>query len=358
MTFLKILLLLLTALAIAWFLMRSPIKSYPESPQFRNGQFHNAAAQPEESPGKRLQILWHFLFNKPANTQPAKPIPVQMLTQSDLDAAPDRSLFKLGHSTVLLKLRGSYWLTDPVFSERAFALQWMGPKRFHAPAIALADLPPLRGVILSHDHYDHLDKHAIRALIDRSELFLAPLGVGDRLRGWGVPADKIRQFDWWQSIEVGGLTLTATPGQHFSGRSLSDSRRTLWTSWVIEDENLRIFFSGDSGYFDGFAEIGQRFGPFDLTLMETGAYDAQWPFVHMQPEQSVQAHIDLRGKVMLPIHNSTFDLAMHSWYDPLERVLTISQEKGVQLSTPVFGERIDIERPVPGSAWWRELSAP
>ena len=221
---------------------------------------------------------------------------------------------------MLLRLRGGWWLTDPVFSERASPVQFPGPKRFHAPPISLAELPPLRGVILSHDHYDHLDHRAIKALASKTEVFLSPLGVGDRLAAWGVSADRIRQFDWWQDVEIDGLRLTATPAQHFSGRSLADSNRTLWSSWVIEDDELRVFFSGDSGYFDGFAEIGRRFGPFDLTLMETGAYDPQWPYVHMQPTETVQAHQDLRGRWLLPIHNGTFDLAMHAWDDPFQQV--------------------------------------
>ena len=205
--------------------------------------------------------MWDFFFNKPANTTPPAPVPVHPLTREALRLAPDRSLYRLGHSTVLLRLRGGWWLTDPVFSERASPVQFLGPKRFHAPPISLAELPPLRGVILSHDHYDHLDRRAIKALASKTEVFLSPLGVGDRLAAWGVSADRIRQFDWWQDVEIDGLRLTATPAQHFSGRSLADSNRTLWSSWVIEDDELRVFFSGDSGYFDGFAEIGRRFGP-------------------------------------------------------------------------------------------------
>ena len=156
-----------------------------------------------------------------------------------------------------------------------------------------------------------------------------------------MSADRIRQFDWWQDVEIDGLRLTATPAQHFSGRSLADSNRTLWSSWVIEDDELRVFFSGDSGYFDGFAEIGRRFGPFDLTLMETGAYDPQWPYVHMQPTETVQAHQDLRGRWLLPIHNGTFDLAMHAWDDPFQQV-ALAAPRGIQVTTPMMGERIDI----------------
>lgn len=256
---------------------------------------------------------------------------------------------------MLLKLRGGFWLTDPVFCERASPVQWAGPKRFHEPPIALENLPPIRGVILSHDHYDHLDRHAIKHLAKAAEVFLAPHGVGDRLLRWGVPTEKVHQFGWWQGIELDGLNLTATPAQHFSGRGWNDRNRTLWASWVISDAEVRVFFSGDSGYFAGFKQIGERFGPFDVTLMETGAYDAQWPLVHMHPEETIQAHIDLQGRVLVPIHNGTFDLAMHAWDEPFERVAVLSRQRGIQLSTPLIGERLDLNAPHQGLAWWREL---
>ncbi len=239
--------------------------------------------------------------------------------------------------------------------QTASPLPFAGPKRFHAPPVALADLPPIRGVILSHDHYDHLDRAAIKALVPLVELFLAPLGVGDRLLAWGVPPGKVRQLDWWQGIEAGGLRLTATPAQHFSGRGLHDGNRTLWCSWVIESAELKLFFSGDSGYFDGFAEIGRRYGPFDLTMLETGAYNEHWPYVHMHPQQTLQAHRDLGGRWLLPIHNGTFDLAMHAWYEPFERILELATEHGVRVSTPMMGERIDLQAPHAGRRWWREV---
>jgi L-ascorbate metabolism protein UlaG (beta-lactamase superfamily) len=265
---------------------------------------------------------------------------------------------------MLLKLRGGFWITDPVFAERASPVQWMGPKRFHAPPIALDELPPLRGVILSHDHYDHLDRDTVLQLANTAGVFLAPLGVGDRLVAWGVDPQKVRQFDWWEGATIDGVQFTATPAQHFSGRGMFDGNKTLWASWVIVDDALpgqgdalRVFFSGDTGYFDGFKEIGRRFGPFDVTLLETGAYDPQWPYVHMQPEQTVQAHEDLRGRWLVPVHNGTFDLAMHGWTEPFERVLALTGERGIALATPRMGERLDLSAPHPGMAWWQETEA-
>ncbi|MGW8389879.1 MBL fold metallo-hydrolase [Pseudoduganella sp. HUAS MS19] len=310
---------------------------------------------PRQQPGllKTLKIFWDFTFHKPAHTVPGHALPVQALTREQLLAAPDNTLFRLGHSTILLKLNGEFWLTDPVFSRRASPVQWAGPARFHAPPLSIAELPAIKGVILSHNHYDHLDYAAIRELEAKTELFLAPLGVGDTLLSWGVPAEKVRQLGWWESVSAGSLQLTATPAQHFSGRTLWDSNKTLWASWVIDSGGLKVFFSGDTGYFKGFKEIGERFGPFDLTLMETGAYDPQWPDIHMQPKETMQAHIDLRGKVMLPIHNGTFDLAMHRWDDPFEQITALAAARGQTLATPMIGAPLSIAAPQPTGAWWR-----
>lgn len=326
---------------------------YTTSAQSREGRFRNPLPRPAMGFLKTVRLFWDFTFHKPDGTVPASPTPVLALTREALESAPDRSLFRLGHSTLLLKLRGGFWITDPVFAERASPVQWAGPKRFHAPPIALDDLPPLRGVVLSHDHYDHLDRETVIRLAERAEVFLTPLGVGDRLVAWGVPASKVRQFDWWQGATIDGLQFTATPAQHFSGRGLFDGDRTLWASWVIVDADKRYFFSGDTGYFDGFAEIGRRFGPFDVTMMETGAYDARWAYVHMQPEETVRAHVDLRGATLLPIHNGTFDLAMHAWDDPFERVARLATERGIALSTPRMGERVDLGAPGPTREWWK-----
>ena len=326
------------------------------SPQHDGQRFRNVKPRPVEGFGKTLSIAWNVLFNKPRGTVPAGALPVDTLTRDDLHAAPDRSLYRLGHSTMLLKLRGQYWMTDPVFGERASPFRRVGPKRFHAPPIALEALPPLHGIILSHDHYDHLDRETVLALAETTNVFLVPLGVGDRLIEWGIDAAKVRQFDWWQGTEIDGLQFTATPAQHFSGRSLFDGNSTLWASWVIVDDDLRVFFSGDTGYFDGFKTIGERLGPFDVTLLETGAYDAHWPYVHMQPDETVQAHIDLRGEWLLPVHNGTFDLAMHHWHEPFERVTSLSAAHGIALSTPRMGERLDLAAPHRGERWWRSVA--
>lgn len=326
---------------------------YPESPQFRDGAFHNPVTPRMPRGSEALGLWWKFLAGKRTNTRPDVAPPLQPLDPAALADAPEHRLYRLGHSTVLVKLDGGWWLTDPVFSGRASPVQWAGPRRFQAPALALEQLPPLRGVILSHDHYDHLDRATVRALADRAELFVTPLGVGERLLRWGVSPDKVRQLDWWQSLQVGGVQLTATPAQHFSGRGLFDRNRTLWASWAIHAPGLNLFFSGDSGYFPGFAEIGERLGPFDLTLLECGAYDELWSGVHMLPEQTVQAHLDLRGRWLLPVHNATFDLAFHAWDEPMERVIAAAQARGVALSIPRLGEAVDAHAPPGVERWWQ-----
>ena len=362
----RILLVLTVVIAMAYSILSCttlPANSaHEQSPQFARGKFRNAA--PRQAPGfaKTLGILWRFMTDKPADAVPARPLQVLPLTQAELAAAPDMSLWRLGHSTLLLKLNGQFWLTDPVFSERASPFSFMGPKRFHAPPISIDDLPPITGVVLSHDHYDHLDYAAIQQLAPKVAHFVTPLGVGDRLIAWGVPVAKVQQFDWWQGTTIAGVKLVATPAQHFSGRGLSDGNRTLWASWVIQAGDIqaggaRIFFSGDTGYFDGFKAIGERYGPFDLTLVETGAYDPQWPDVHMQPEESLQAHLDLRGRHLMPIHNGTFDLALHAWTDPFDRITALAGQAGVPLVAPVMGERLDIRQPALSQQWWKAEAA-
>lgn len=327
----------------------------PESSRQVEGHFRNHAPVQREGLRKMLRIMWNMIFHKPRDTRPAVAVPVQPLTREALIAAPNHSVYRLGHSTVLLKMRDKFWITDPVFAERASPVQWAGPKRFHQPPISLEQLPPIEAVILSHDHYDHLDHQAVLQLASKTHYFLAPLGVGDTLVNWGVDASKVRQLDWWQGTEVDGIQFIATPSQHFSGRGLFDGNSTLWASWVMIDADTRIFFSGDSGYFDGFKRIGEQYGPFDLTLMETGAYNVEWPHVHMQPEQTLQAHIDLKGRWLLPIHNGTFDLSMHAWYEPFDRIMALAWERSVSITTPQMGEAFNVKHPIRGGTWWTDM---
>lgn len=319
------------------------------------GKYVNTAGPWEMNIGGAIKAQ---MRTKKIDKSPENPLPLRPLSKPTLEQAEEPTLYRLGHSTVLLKLDGQYLLTDPVFSERASPVQWAGPRRFHAPPLSLEDLPPLKAVIISHDHYDHLDKNTIRALAKKVEYFVTPLGVGKHLQRWGIEKDAIIELDWWQEVELGSLTLAATPAQHFSGRGLLDRNETLWASWVIRSSDVNLFFSGDTGYFEGFKEIGERYGPFDVTMIENGAYNSAWRDIHMMPEDSIQAHLDLRGKAMLPIHNSTFDLSLHAWYEPMERVSALASQHNIELLTPVIGAPVSVLSPQPTFAWWRGVDEP
>ena len=314
-------------------------------------RYTNTNGSPDMEIGAAIQAS---LTTPSVDKSPSTPIPLRALSKPALLQQTDPVLYRLGHSTILIKLGDHFVLTDPVFSERASPLQWVGPRRFHPAPIDIGELPHLSAVVISHDHYDHLDSGSIVQLAERTDYFVTPLGVGRHLRAWGVAEESIIELDWWEEVEIEGLELAATPAQHFSGRGLLDRNSTLWASWVIRGDGVNLFFSGDTGYFDGFREIGERYGPFDVTMIENGAYNLAWRDVHMLPQESVQAHIDLRGGAMLPIHNSTFDLSLHSWYEPLEKVSALTAQQGIELLTPVIGAPVYIRDPQPTFAWWRE----
>jgi L-ascorbate metabolism protein UlaG (beta-lactamase superfamily) len=337
---------------------KSAKQSFESSAQFKQGKFSNPKQFEAMGFSEIPAYISRYFTEKRIDVTPVKPVPMQEITSAVLNQLPkgDFTLFRLGHSSFLIKVNDAYWLIDPVFSERASPFSFIGPKRFHDTPIQIADLPQIKGVIISHNHYDHLDKAAIKSLVSKVETFVVPLGVGNDLVDWGVEPNDILELDWWQSVKVGELTLTSTPAQHFSGRGLSDGNQTLWSSWVIKSKNHSLFYSGDSGYFDGFAKIGEKYGPFDLSIIETGAYDKDWPDVHMTPEESLQAHIDVKGDKMLPAHNGTFDLAFHPWHEPLERITNLAGHQNVDIITPIVGEPINIKTSNSQSKWWRGLN--
>jgi L-ascorbate metabolism protein UlaG (beta-lactamase superfamily) len=332
---------------------------YLKSPQFKTEdcRFGNPP-NPDAKPQRSSWDIWkRFLLESKEGTVPVDPIPVRMLTRAGIDALDVNAnhIIRLGHSSHLLKLRGKYWLIDPVFGPRASPVSWAGPARFHPPPLALAEVPTIEALVLSHDHYDHLDVPTIEALKDRVQRYLVPLGVGARLRDWGIAADKIEEYDWWQEGKWGDVTVTAAPAQHFSGRTLWDRNKTLWASWSLRSGAEHIFYSGDSGYFAGFKEIGQRLPKIDVALMENGAYDSYWPQVHMAPEETVQAFQDLGARTLYLVHNSTFDLAFHGWREPLERVSALAQQKGLDLATPEIGEVLTLGKARANRKWWEGL---
>ena len=329
------------------------------SPHYRDGAFRN----PVDTTTMTQGSFWRSMrrqFSGPEQRVPPSPPPVVSLTRANFDTAPASGLRVtwLGHSTVLIEIDGYRVLVDPVWGKRASPSQLVGPKRFHAPPLALRGLPPLDVVILTHDHYDHLDMAAVRTLASspaqQNTQWVTTLGVGAHLDRWKLPSSHVTELDWGDAALVGALTITAQPARHFSGRGVKRDQ-TLWASWVIAGPVHRVFHSGDTGYFDGLADIGTRHGPFDLTMIKIGAYGETWPDIHLDPEQAVRVHAMLRGAVLLPIHWGTFNLAFHSWDEPPERLLVAAERQGVQVVIPRPGQQVEpVALPEPES-WWRAV---
>jgi L-ascorbate metabolism protein UlaG (beta-lactamase superfamily) len=262
----------------------------------------------------------------------------------------------LGHATFLVELDGQVILTDPVLGERASPLSWIGAKRSHPLPVSLADLPPLDAVVISHDHYDHLDCDSIRRLLPKTRRFIVPLGVGAHLEHWGVPADRIVELDWWEDVALpGNVRMVATPARHYSGRFLKRDN-TLWVSWAFVGPKNRVYFGGDSGMTaEEYKAIGDRLGPFGFTLMKIGAYGRTWPDIHLTPEEAVLAQSFLKGTVLVPSHWGTFNLAFHAWNEPIERLQAAAQLSHVQTIVPKPGQSFGPDNVPPAEAWWRTL---
>lgn len=322
------------------------------SAQWQDGAFENPQPLYNDTWGMITGLL-----SKSDQSAPADPIPVVELDASDFAEPPASGLRVtwLGHSTLLVEIDGHRILTDPVWGERASPLTWLGPSRWYPPPLALDDVPRPDAVVISHDHYDHLDFPTIARIAGWDTVFVAPLGVGAHLAYWGVPADRIVELDWWERHSVEELEIVCTPARHASGRALLDMNATLWAGFALLGKEHRVFFSGDTGLFPALREIGEKLGPFDLTMIEVGAYGRSWPDWHLGPEQAVVAHGMLRGKAMLPVHWGLFDLAYHGWTEPIERLLAAADEEGLRVLTPKPGQRVEPTEPASLSRWWPEI---
>ncbi len=330
------------------------LETLKQSPNFLNGRFNNQNHTPMHgSTGNLISMVKDFLKGNP-QSRPALTIPVQPLVPP-MAATGDKQvkITWFGHSAFLLELDGKILLLDPMLGKYSSPLPLIGMKRYSEKPVRIKELPEIDAVLLSHDHYDHLDYKSIIKLKDKVKAFHVPLGVGNHLERWGVPKEKIKNYDWWEEAELGGLLLACTPAQHFSGRNLHDRNATLWCSWVIRGQDTSIFFSGDGGYGTHFAEIREKYGAFDVTLLECGQYDRRWKAIHMMPEESIQAHLDLQGKMMIPIHWGAFTLAFHSWTEPVERALKAAQERDLVIATPRISETIILGAAnYPDLPWW------
>ena len=329
------------------------------SPNYRDGRFQNPVPTHELLPGKFIETMRRQLG--PEQRVPRGTIPVVTRTPADYATPPATGLriTWFGHATMLIEIDGHRVLVDPVFAERASPSQRFGPKRFHPVPMALHIMPRLDAIILTHDHYDHLDMYSVgtlvRSVTQERVPFVTALGVGAHLERWGVPASRIVELDWWETTSVGQLTIGAGWARHFSGRAIKRNR-TLWAAWSIIGPKHRAFHSGDTGEFDGFAENGRRYGPFDVTMIKIGAYGATWPEIHLTPEQAVRAHQLVGGALFMPMHWGTFNLAHHEWKEPAVRVVPAAAAAGVPLVMPRPGQLVEPASPPALDTWWEAIS--
>jgi L-ascorbate metabolism protein UlaG (beta-lactamase superfamily) len=336
--------------------------------RFRDGRFHNTDAvvrgggRANDSPMRKgaslLSTTSEYFFGG-AVKRPPGALPVESPLETWLRPADSGlRVTWLGHSTALVEIDGRRVLTDPVWSERISPVPIVGPRRFHAAPVSIRQLPPLDAVLVSHDHYDHLDLPTVRELARLDVPFVTSLGVGARLEPLGIASERIFELDWWESATLpkSGLRFTATPSRHFSGRSPFDRNRTLWSSWVIAGDRHRVFFSGDTGLTDELSVIGERQGPFDLVMLEIGAFHESWGDIHLGPDNALVAHRMLGGGTLLPVHWGTFDLALHAWDEPAETLTLRAGELGARVVTPRLGRAIEPSRVERIDPWWREVA--
>lgn len=323
-----------------------------QSPQWADGIFHNPQALWNDMLGSVSEGFEDNDYGSPQSTiEPVATDPAMF------DTPPDSGLriTWLGHSTLIIEIDGHRFLTDPVWGPRSSPLSWIGPGRWYEPPLALDDIPKVDAVLISHDHYDHLDYPTIVALSDTDTTFIAPLGVGAHLAYWGVPEDHIVEMDWWEEHNFSDLRLVAVPARHASGRHLLDQNRTLWAGYALVGPKHRALFSGDTGLFPGMNDIGERLGPFDVTMVEVGQYGKAWPDWHLGPEQAIRAHQMMQGDVFVPIHWGLFNLAFHSWTEPVERTLVAAEAANVRVATPRPGASFEPANIAAVQRWWPEI---
>jgi L-ascorbate metabolism protein UlaG (beta-lactamase superfamily) len=327
------------------------------SKQFHAGKFRNTAMVQAGLKGNPLPVIGEFFFGGRSRV-PKAVLPLESpLAGWRTPVSSGLRITWLGHSTLLLEADGVRVLTDPVFGERASPFSFAGAKRFHPVPATIAELPPLDAVLLSHDHYDHLCDASMREIAKLRVPVITSLGVGARLERLGVEPQLILELDWWEehTLPGGELSFAATPAQHFSGRTLTDRNDTLWSSWVITTKSRRLFFSGDTGLTEEFARVRERFGPFDVTMLEIGAWHPSWGDIHLGPENALRAFELLGGGALLPVHWGTFDLALHAWDEPAETLLSLAEPSHARVLTPLLGRPFEPAHVEAPTRWWRAL---
>ncbi len=328
---------------------------FEQSQNYKAGKFMNNGDVEMTMDFKKGVKMFKGFFSPQPLSVPKNDVPVEKMDSVEIAHFKDSTrLIWFGHSTFLLQIRNKNILIDPMFGSVPSPHPALGTKRFSKELpIEIEKLPFVDAVLISHDHYDHLDYGSIKKLKDKVGLFYTPLGVGAHLREWGVESDRIVELDWWGEVSFDDLIFRCTPAQHFSGRGLTDRGKTLWSSWIIQSPSENIFFSGDSGYGNHFKAIGEAYGPFDLALIECGQYNELWHEIHMFPEETAQAGLDVRAKTIMPIHWGAFKLAMHAWNEPVQRFTKSAEALGLEVITPKIGAAIDIQTiNQKHSIWW------
>ena len=322
------------------------------SPNYTGNAFVNPV--PTKMHTNPLKILKVFTQSRKTDREPPFEIPLVKHNKDGFTDPPSQELklMWLGHVSFLIEMAGKRILLDTVVSERVSPFGFAGPKRFHEPPLPADELPHIDLFVISHNHYDHMDYSLIRKLKDRDIHFVTSLGLESTLKHWGVGANKITSLDWHESFRQDGLEIIATPSRHFSGRSPFDRNKTFWCSYVVRSEDQSIYYEADSGYFDGFREIGEKYGPFDLSLMGIGAYNDLWAVIHTFPEEAVKGHLQLNAGKMIPIHWCTFNLAVHPWIEPIERTVHEAKKKNVELIIPIPGEWVIPGKKQSRPLWW------
>ena len=323
---------------------------FERSPNYRDGRFVNSEPTERMTAGGGWAAVQYYLSSGQSR-RPSGNLPVAQVDLDQFDSDSGSAVAWLGHATVLIRINGVTVLTDPVFDEQTPLLLGRS-RRLHPAPISRQNLPQIDAVLISHDHYDHLEESSVRYLAGVGVRFVVPLGVGSNLREWGVPNSQIVELDWWESVELNNVELVCPPARHFSGRSLFKLNQTLWSSWAILGPHYRVFYSGDTGFSREFASIGERYGPFDLTLIQISAYGDHWPDIHMKPSEAVEAHRAVGGETLLPVHWGTFDLALHPWDEPVKLLLEAATAESVRVIIPRPGETVSIRDWKPGLAWW------
>ena len=331
------------------------LENIKASPNYHNGQFQNQSPTPAFAEGASFtSVLKDFFFNKSKRALPSESLPAKKTDLFQL-ATDVNVLVWFGHSSYYMQLNGKRILVDPVLSGRASPLSFTTRAFKGSDVYTVDDIPPVDYLFISHDHYDHLDYKTIRALQPKVTKLITGLGVGAHLERWGYSSEKIIEKDWNEKVELDeGFVVHTTPARHFSGRGFKRNA-SLWLSFVLITPTQKIFFGGDSGYDVHFKRIGEQFGPFDLAILENGQYNRAWKYIHMMPEEVVQAAEDLEAKSLMPVHWAKFSLALHDWDEPVKRVTSEAQRKNMPLLLPMIGEMVDLNNHIPPATWWEGL---